>query len=296
VKRWFGTVDVVMLLTVLFWAANFSIAKAVLSYIPPLAFNTIRLVGSSAIMLGLSLLQPARPISRSQIGRILFLGLTGHTAFQLFFILGLDATSASNSAIFMGMTPVTVAVVSMMAGAEKPSARTWLGICSSVFGVYLVITPADTTGSSTLGDLLILSATVCWAIYTVGSQPLLKSLGTLRVTTYTMTAGTVFFVPFGLPSLSKLSFSEVPWTAWAGTVYSFVFALSAAYFFWYYAVSRVGPTRTSVYSNLTPVAALLIAWLALGEHISLRQIIGTTIILTSIYLVRTSRMGPGNRP
>ncbi|MEE9264233.1 MAG: DMT family transporter, partial [Vicinamibacteria bacterium] len=60
--------------------------------------------------------------------------------------------------------------------------------------------------------------------------------------------------------------------------------------FWYYAVSRVGATRTAIYSNLTPVAGLAIAWLTLGENVSVRQMLGAAVILVSIYLVLQSRI------
>jgi drug/metabolite transporter (DMT)-like permease len=289
-KRWFGIVDLVLLLTVLIWAANFSVAKAVLSHIPPLAFNTIRLVGASAILLGLTLFDRPRTMTRSDLPRMLLLALVGHTFYQFSFVFGLDRTTASNSALLIAMTPVVVALLGQATGEEKPSFLTWLGVAASVFGAYLVIDGSSTTGGSTFGDLLILTASVCWAIYTVGSKSLLPRIGALRLSAYTMTAGSLFFIPFGIPSLFRISYQEVPWSAWVGTVYSFVFALSAAYFFWYYAVSRIGATRTAIYSNLTPVAGLVIAWLTLGERVSWRQIVGAGVILGSIYLVRRSRI------
>jgi drug/metabolite transporter (DMT)-like permease len=150
--------------------------------------------------------------------------------------------------------------------------------------------PSSTNGGDTIGDILILAAAICWAFYTVGSKSLLGRLGPLRLSAYTMTLGSLFYIPFGIPSLLHVRFEQVPWTAWLGTAYSFVFALSAAYFFWYYAVSRVGATRTAVYSNLTPVAGLAIAWLTLGENVSARQILGAAVILASVYLVRQSRI------
>ncbi len=288
--RRFGTVDVVLLLTVLIWAANFSVVKAVLSHLPPLAFNTIRLVGSSTLLLAFTLLDKPRVLSRADLPRLLLLGLLGHTLYQFTFVFGIDRTSASNSALLISMTPVVVTVLGHMTGQERSSSLTWVGVTASVFGVYLVMDPSSTNGGDTIGDLLIIAAAICWAFYTVASKSLLGRLGPLRLSAYTMTLGSLFYIPFGIPSLLRVPFERVPWTAWLGTAYSFVFALSAAYFFWYYAVSRVGATRTAVYSNLTPVAGLAIAWLTLGENVSVRQILGAAVLLASVYLVRQSRI------
>ncbi len=288
--RRFGTVDVVLLLTVLIWAANFSVVKAVLSHIPPLAFNTVRLVGSSTLLLAFTLLDKPRMLSRADLPRLLVLALLGHTLYQFTFIFGIDRTSASNSALLISMTPVVVALLGHMTGQERSSSLTWVGVTASVLGVYLVMDPSSANGGSIVGDLLILGAAICWAFYTVGSKSLLGRLGPLRLSAYTMALGSLFYIPFGIPSLLRVQLEQVPWTAWLGTVYSFVFALSAGYFFWYYAVSRLGATRTAIYSNLTPVTGLAIAWLTLGENVSVRQMLGAAVILVSTYLVRQSRI------
>jgi len=281
-----------MLLTVMIWGVNFSVVKASISHIPGMAFNVFRLVGCSTILLGLSFFAPSVSLTRRELGRILFLGLVGHTLYQFCFIFAIDATTASNSALIMAMTPVMVAAIGALTGVEKSGLNSWLGIFTSVVGVYLVMSSSSATGGSLWGDLLMLSATLCWSIYTVASKDLLQRHGPLKVTTYSMLMGSAFFVPFGIPTVLRMPTEQIPWAAWVGLVYSFVFALTIAYLAWYYAVSRVGPTRTAVYSNLTPAAALLTSWLALGERILPTQLVGAAVIFLGIYLVRTSAV-PG---
>ncbi len=207
--RRFGTVDVVLLLTVLIWATNFSVVKAVLSHIPPLAFNTVRLVGSSTLLLAFTLLDKPRTVSRADLPRLLVLALLGHTLYQFTFVFGIDRTSAANSALLFSMTPVVVAVLGHMTGQERSSSLTWVGVTASVLGVYLVMDPSSTNGGDTIGDLLILAAAICWAFYTVGSKSLLGRLGPLRLSAYTMTLGSLFYIPFGIPSLRRLPFEQV---------------------------------------------------------------------------------------
>jgi drug/metabolite transporter (DMT)-like permease len=186
----------------------------------------------------------------------------------------------------MALTPVMVAAIGGSLGVERLGVGGWLGIVTSVVGVYLVIRSSNGSEGSLWGDLLVLAATFCWSVYTVGGKPLLGRHGALKVTAYSMCIGSAFFIPFGIPAVVRLPFSQIPWAAWAGLIFSFVFALSIAYLGWYYAVSRVGPSRTAVYSNLTPVAALLTSWLALGERIAPLQLVGAAVILVGIYVVR----------
>ena len=99
-------------------------------------------------------------------------------------------------------------------------------------------------------------------------------------------SGDQFFLPFAYRDVLRLSYGQIPWTAWAGTAFSFLFAIVLAYSFWYFGVSRIGPTRTAVYANLTPAIALLVSWLALGERLGLLQLVGAGVIFLGIYIVR----------
>jgi drug/metabolite transporter (DMT)-like permease len=218
--------------------------------------------------------------------RVFFLGLVGHTLYQLLFIHGIDDTTASNSALFLGMTPVAVAAMGSAWGVERVAARVWVGIFVTVVGAYLVIGSSETTGGSWRGDLLVIAATLCWSVYTVAGKSLLDKHSPLKITAYSFAVGTVFFLPFALRDVLHLSYGQVQWTAWAGTAFSFIFAIVMAYLFWYYGVSRVGPTRTAVYSNLTPALALAVSWLTLGERLAPLQLVGAGTILLGIYLVR----------
>jgi drug/metabolite transporter (DMT)-like permease len=215
--------------------------------------------------------------------------LVGHTFYQLLFIHGIDDTTASNSALFLGMTPVAVAAMGAAWGVERVGARIWAGILVTVVGAYLVIGSSEATGGSLRGDLLVLAATLCWSAYTVAGKSLLEKHSPIKITAFSFVIGTALFLPFAFRDVLQLSYGQVPWAAWAGTIFSFVFAIVLAYLFWYHGVSRVGPTRTAVYSNMTPVLALAVSWLTLGERLAPLQLVGAGTILLGIYLVRHNR-------
>lgn len=286
--------DAALVGAVLAWGVNFSVVKATLASLAPLAFNSMRLVGASLLLLALARLRQgfggASPgILPEDRWRFLILGLVGHTAYQLFFIHGIHTTTASNSAILLGMTPVFVALMSLALTGERPPLGVWLGIAVSVGGVLLVLSDSARLGGRPLGDLLTLGATLCWSFYTVYGQPAIARYGLFKTNAYAMALGTLFFLPFGLPELLRMEPATVPPSAWAGTGFSLVLALVVAYSLWYFGVSRIGPTQTAVYANLTPVAAVAVAAVWLGEPIGALQLAGAITIFTGIYLVRRSR-------
>jgi drug/metabolite transporter (DMT)-like permease len=70
---------------------------------------------------------------------------------------------------------------------------------------------------------------------------------------------------------------------------SAIFALCLSYLIWYAGVQRLGPARTSIYSNIVPVAGMLVAWAWLGEPITNTKMAGAAAIITGVLLTRLGR-------
>jgi len=73
---------------------------------------------------------------------------------------------------------------------------------------------------------------------------------------------------------------------WIAIVYSGIGALVVGNLIWYYGVSRLGPTRVSMFSNLQPLVALAVAWMVLGEVPTLWQGLGAASIMTGLVVTR----------
>ncbi len=137
------------------------------------------------------------------------------------------------------------------------------------------------------GDLVLLGAAVMWALYTVGARPLVEKYGSVPVTAWTLWVGTAGLVAIGAPSLAGQAWGAVEAEAWGGLLFSALFSIGLAYLIWYRGVERIGNTRTSVFSNLTPVVALLFGALWLGERPTAPALLGAALILGGIFLVRS---------
>jgi drug/metabolite transporter (DMT)-like permease len=310
--------DALLVAMVIIWAGNYSLVKAVLHELPPLAFNAGRLIVASVVFLALLAWSHAsraglddeaggagdRPllatgpfaasghIAASDWITLAGLGFVGHFAYQLAFIGGLARTSVGNSALIIGCSPVAIALATAVAGHERIGRLHWLGAALSVGGLYLVAGRNATVGRTSLvGDLLMLGAVCCWAVYTVFSRPLLERHSPLVVTGYSMALGTAMFVPATIVPISRAPWTSLSVWAWLGILASAVLALNLAYLIWYTAVQRIGNARTSMYSNMVPVTAMLMAWIGLGEHIVLAQVAGAAAILAGVLLTRWSTSG-----
>ncbi len=281
--------DLGMLLVVLIWGANVTVVKEALEALSPLAFNALRFGIATILFVALQLArEQSLHIDRQFAWRALWLGIVGNCVYQVCFVIGLNATTAANAALLLATIPIWVALIGAIGGSERLAPMAWLGIGLSFVGIVLVLIAQGVALSlATLGgDLLVLASSLCWAIYTLGARPLLKQYSALRTMAVTMLTGTPFLILVALPALIAQPWAAVPLGGWGGLWFSAVFAIVVAYWIWYSSVQRIGAARTGVYSNLVPVIAVVIAWLARGEAILPLQILGAIAIIVGIWLAQ----------
>jgi drug/metabolite transporter (DMT)-like permease len=287
-----GATDVFMLLAVWLWSLNFPFIKIALREFSPFGFNGIRLLFASVMLLIVLLLSgQGLNFSKSEMSKILIMGISGNTCYQLVFIHGINRTTASNTAIIIALAPVFIALASSIFKHEHLNWAAWLGISVSFVGFFFVIMkqPASFSFSrpALTGDFLILLGNIFWAVYTVLAKPLLEKHTPLQVTSVTMIVGTLFYIPFCIPDMIRLPYRTISLQAWAALGYSGLFALVICYIIWYASVKRVGNSRTAIYDNFIPVLTVLFAFILLGERITLFQALGALVIFAGVYLTRS---------
>ena len=288
----FGLTDIYMLMAVLFWAINFPFIKIALGEFSPFALNGIRLTFASVVLVwSLFLSKQGFGVEKRDIWKLVVLGIIGNTIYQVFFIQGINLTTASSTAIIMAMTPASVALLSSLLKHEKLHWVAWLGIVLSFIGFYLVITEQPGTflfsWESLKGDMMIFFGNIVWAVYTVFSKPLLGRISPLKWSSLTLVVGTLFYLPFCIPAFVRQDFGQITFKGWSILVYSGLFALAFSYVAWYASVKRIGNSKTAIYGNVTPIMTVVFAYIFIAEKISLWQAVGALIILTGVYLTRS---------
>jgi drug/metabolite transporter (DMT)-like permease len=281
--------DALLLLMTLIWGGNYSVIKFALRDLPPIGFNALRLTLASVLFLVAiwARSERSRPLAARDWLGIVGLAVVGQLIYQLLFMSGLSRTSVANSSLIIGTTPVFVALLTAAVGHEQIPPVRWIGAALSAAGIYLVVgRGASVTRASLHGDLLMLGSVLCWTVSTVGARPLLARHSPLVVTGYSMAIGCALYLPFAWVDLRGIGWAQVSAAAWAALAFSAAFGLFVAYIIWYTGVQRLGNTRTSLYSNLVPIAAFVVAAIWLREQIGMNKLAGAAIVLSGLALSR----------
>jgi drug/metabolite transporter (DMT)-like permease len=272
-----------LLLMVVIWGANYSLIKVILRELPPPVFNALRLsIASGVFVVVLALTARTRPTRREWL-QLAGLGFYGQFLYQLFFLNGMSRTSVANASLIIGLVPMVVALTNAALGLEKLSRAYWAGTAVSLVGMYFVVgLDAGVARASLIGDALTFGAVLAWSAYTVAAKPLLARHSSLIVSGWSIVLGTLFYVPYALPDVLAIDWRQVGAGAWIGTTISALLSINLSYILWNMAVHRLGSSRTAIYSNLIPVAAVGTAAVWLGEPVDRWKAVGAALIIAGL--------------
>ncbi|MDP2324638.1 MAG: DMT family transporter [Gammaproteobacteria bacterium] len=284
--------DGALLLMVLIWGSNFSVVKVALRDFPEIPFNAMRLLVGSAVFMGAmwwnreSERQQAR-LTRTDWLQLMFLGAVGTFLYQLCFVAAVQRTSVANGSLIIGISPIVISLLSALAGHERIKPVRWVGVFLALAGLYMIVGHgAELSAETLLGDALMIGGVLCWAIYSVASQPILRRHSALTVIALTFSMGGALYVVAMIPILVQVDWAAISWQSWGLMLASALLALNLSYFIWYTGLQKLGGSRTSVYSYLTPIVAMIVAAIWLGEPVSANQLAGAGAVFAGLLITR----------
>src|SRR4051812_21236729 len=133
--------ELAQFVVVLLWASTFVVAKSAFAEVSPLAFTFVRFVLMIALALVVLFARQSahlRGIERADWGRLVLVGLSGYTFYQLGFVLGLDRTSPFSSSLLIAMVPLFTILILALTGEPTPL-QGWVGLGVAIVGVVIFL-------------------------------------------------------------------------------------------------------------------------------------------------------------
>lgn len=284
--------DVLLVCMALIWGVNYSVVKLATRYFEPLVFNAAR-IGLAAVVLGaLAWRVREHAPSRRDAARLALLGVLGHGVYQVGFVEGVARTTTGTAALIFAASPAFMGIVGRVLGVEHPTRRAWLGIGLQLAGMAGVVlgstggggTPA--AGNTLAGEAWILLACAAWAFYGVLLKQYSSRVHPVQLAAWTLVGGVAVYAVVAAPGLARLDAAALPPIAWGAVVYSGVGAMVLGYLFYYRGVRVIGPVKTAMFSNLQPIIALVVAYLAFREVPTAPQLGGAVLIMSGLLVSR----------
>lgn len=285
--------NVLMMVVVCFWGTSFVSIKTVLIEIPPVTMAVIRFGLATLILFPvLWKLEPGVRPRRSDIRRLVIAGFLGISLYYYFENTGMRLTTASNASLITALIPILATTLDIIVYKSKLTLLQGTGMLLALIGAYLAITANGEVGAaaaSLKGNLLIVSAAICWTFYTLYAKSLQRSYSGLFLTAWQNLTGTLLLLPISLAEHAQ--WQPVSGKTVIHLLYLTVFCSAACYLLYNYALKRLDVAATTVYLNVVPVIGVLAGYLFLRETVLPIQIAGGVIIMLGVIVVNMKGRG-----
>lgn len=180
--------------------------------------------------------------------------------------------------------PIFVAIIAPLLLKSKISKIVPLCLLLGTVGVLLVlgVIPNGVSSVPFMGVFLGILTALTWALYYFSNQFLVKKYNAFTILFYNFLlvfVACTFLQPLSI-TISQISANVLWYLLAIGFVSTYM-----AYLFLQYALKYNGAVVSSIQNMILPVLAVLLAFIVLGQTLSMFQVIGSFLIVFNIYLL-----------
>ncbi|WP_108663134.1 DMT family transporter [Acuticoccus kandeliae] len=214
------------------------------------------------------------------------LGVLFFCVFPLLFNAALIHTTAARGALALSTLPLLAVVIGAILGRERPTVQKTLGVLVAILGVAtaLGLGYADAPQGAWRGDLLMVAAAFCMALYSVLSRPFISQNGPLPFTTLGMGAGATCLCAMSLIFRPLPSMAALEPVQWAAVAYLAIVGGAIIFLLWAFALAHTTATVVTVSVAVNPVTATIYGHVLLGEPAGPNVAVGVVAVLCGVGL------------
>ncbi|MEX6685928.1 EamA family transporter [Danxiaibacter flavus] len=282
----------------LVWGSTYFFIQRAVSHIPPFLIGAMRFLAAGIIMLTWCALRGEKIFNPQQIRPAVISGLLLLLIGNGTVIWAEQTLPSSLVAVLVSSAPIWFVLLDKPKWKENFTSKSTLtGLFIGFAGVILLF--SEQTGKALSGGggimrivglIAIVLSSMSWAGGSLYSKYNGKGSASINTGWQMLSAG-IAFVPISLLSGEWQSFQwqTVPASSWLSVVY-LIFMGSLAGYSAYVWLLQVRPaTQVSTYAYVNPVVAVLLGVFFANEHMTVTQILGLAIILTSVLLINLAK-------
>jgi drug/metabolite transporter (DMT)-like permease len=263
------------------WGSSFLFIAVGLDAFHPGLVTLLR-VGLGALVLALIPRANVSSIDREDMPRVWLLSFIWVALPFTLFPIAQQWIDSAVAGMLNGATPIFTALFATLLLRSLPGPLQMTGLVVGFAGILAIALPSAGEGTTAaIGVLLVIVATIGYAISLNLVTPLQQKYGSLPVMSKVLRAATLWVIPYGIVGAFDSSFA---WPSLAATAIIGVFGTGLAFVFMGSLVGSVGATRASFITYLMPVVALVLGVVFRSEAVSPIAVAGAVLVIAGAIL------------
>jgi drug/metabolite transporter (DMT)-like permease len=280
------------LLVTFLWSTSFVIIKWGLTEIPPITFAGLRYFIAFICLLPFAFtnknIKVIKSLAKKDWINLSLLGLMFYPLTQGAQFIGLSLIPAVTVSLLLNFTPIVVAFMAIVLISEYPTSLQWFGTFLFLTGIIIYFVPINLLENEQSGLFVMLigvfanagSAVLGRKVNRSGKfSPFIVTLVSMGVGSFVLIITGIFVQ--GINQISKENLFYLLWLAIVNTALAFVL--------WNKTLQSLSAMESSIINGTMLVQIALLAWIFLGEEISMQEGLGMFAAACGAVLVQLKR-------
>ncbi|TQF02439.1 EamA family transporter [Kitasatospora acidiphila] len=190
------------------------------------------------------------------------------------------------TALLVAVVPIWVVLLKVSVG-ERPGWARLLGVLLGLVGLVVLSLPGITGKVSLGGVLLIMAASLSWAVGSFIGTRLPRPANALVASAYQMLIGGFgcLLVALARGEQHQLHLSAITTRSWLALAYLVVVGSLVGFTAYAWLLQNAPLGLVATYAYVNPVVAVFLGWLVLAERLSVAELIGGAIVVAAVCVV-----------
>lgn len=277
------------------WGMMAPIAKIVLTagIISPILLTNFRIIGAAILFWIASIFTRYEHVPARDLLRLAGAGMLGIVFNQGSYISGIGLTSPGEASIITTTMPLWVMFLAAVILKEPITWKKAGGIALGASGALLLVFGGSKSAlkgdNPMLGDLLVLTAQLSYALYLTFYKNFIKKYSVFTLMKWMFTFAAIVAFPLSIGEWIRTDWGSISHTEIAGVGYVVVIATFLAYILTMIGQKNLRPTLVGMYNYVQPIVASLIGVYLGLDRFTPVKVIAVALIFSGVYLVTISK-------
>lgn len=264
-----------------------------MDFIPPLTLIWMRYAVGFVILFGcMQYKQKAKKIQKLEKKDwilLLWIGFVGYFLSVSCQFIGTKLSSAHAGALITSSTPAFIVLFARIILKEKLTFKKLVSLSIATLGVIIVIGFEKNEGSYFLGSIILVIASLTWALLSIYVKRASIKFSSLMITTYGIFFGLIFTTPFAIWELQNNELLLNDSLLIPAILYLGIVSTAMALFLWNKGMGMIDAGTGSLFFFFQPLVGSFLGWFLLNEEIGINFFIGGALIMSSVFIVNFNK-------